>query len=379
MPDPATFAYLGFHPGQVIELDSDALGAIPVAPPLPSLAAGIVQERDFSRPPDGRVGLDPRIAGALIALGIFVIMIAIVVIPAWTVPIKGLSPALRLEALSSRRTSLVQLFAAAVVLVGFFFTYQSLLVSRRTLSATTDNQLAERYAKSLELVDAANSVDVRLGGILALDRIARTSEADRETIARFLSTLLVNPAPEGSREPRAAVEIAAMLAAIAELRELGFATPLHLSGLALQDLGPLRLGLDGCDLTGAEWMRLSVRSSNLSRACLLSVSMQDVDLRYSQLERIMARSATISHCDLSWCNLEGAVFIGADLRHISLVGSRLDRALFIGADLREANLRRTDLRGADLTDADLRGALVDRDTLWPPAVDPAERGVVTGE
>jgi hypothetical protein len=52
---------------------------------------------------------------------------------------------------------------------------------RRTLDATRDGQIADRYTKAVEQL-GSTTIDVTIGGIYALERIARDSPRDHPTV-----------------------------------------------------------------------------------------------------------------------------------------------------------------------------------------------------
>jgi uncharacterized protein YjbI with pentapeptide repeats len=313
-----------------------------------------------------------------VLLGLLIVSVAIaavLLVPSLIVHSEGLTATEYAQQLGALRTTLVQLFAAIFVFGGLFFTLQTVRLNRLSLLATTDSQLAERYAKSLELVTIANTFDTRLGGILALERLARTSAADRQTVVRFLSALLPRGRPEEKDRQRSPAELSAIINALGELRHIESDEELSLVRLSLADLEPVSLRTVTTDMTGCELQRLTLHDSRLTGSSLADGYLEDVDIRFSQCERLMARGATFRRCDMSWCSLAESVFIGADMSGVSLVGSNLNQTLFIGANLRGANLRATDLSKVVLDDADLEDAVADGNTLWPPDVDPQARGV----
>lgn len=59
--------------------------------------------------------------------------------------------------------------------------------ARRTAEPTEQGQVTERYTKAIEQLGSA-SLDIRIGGIYALERIARDSARDHPTVIEVLVT-----------------------------------------------------------------------------------------------------------------------------------------------------------------------------------------------
>lgn len=93
----------------------------------------------------------------------------------------------RLQAASGFRTALIAGVAGLAAL-------GSLVQSRRTYRLTQESQITDRYTKAIEQL-GSDKPDVRLGGIYALERIAKDSPADGATIAEVLAAFIRGRAP----------------------------------------------------------------------------------------------------------------------------------------------------------------------------------------
>jgi hypothetical protein len=76
-----------------------------------------------------------------------------------------------LRAQKEVRTTLLQGLGGAALLVGAYVTYRQLQTSR-------EGQITERFTRAIDQLGSEH-LDVRLGGLYALERIARDSPADR--------------------------------------------------------------------------------------------------------------------------------------------------------------------------------------------------------
>ncbi len=86
--------------------------------------------------------------------------------------------------------ALAQILAGAALLSGLYFTW-------RTLQVNQEGQITERFTRAIEQI-GSQQLEVRLGGIYALERIARDSERDHWTIMEVLTAYVRKHAPEES-------------------------------------------------------------------------------------------------------------------------------------------------------------------------------------
>jgi hypothetical protein len=94
----------------------------------------------------------------------------------------ALGPADQLKAENDARTTLLQGIAGLVLVVGAGATWRQLQINR-------EGQITERFNKAIDHLGERGDdrIDVRLGGIYALERIANNSKDDRATIAEILT------------------------------------------------------------------------------------------------------------------------------------------------------------------------------------------------
>jgi uncharacterized protein YjbI with pentapeptide repeats len=187
---------------------------------------------------------------------------------------------------SSVRTPLLQGLGALFLIAGLVATWQQVRISR-------EGQITDRFTNAINQLGSENKA-IRIGGIFALERIARESRQDRQAIGYTLATFVRNS------QPAAAVD------KLGPIQMLKIRAPDVQAALTVLCRSPL------CDNRAAE---TTADLRNLNRT----------DLRL----------------DLS----------KTDLRRASLSGARLDGVNLWGARLEGANLRRANLRAAGLSDA----------------------------
>jgi uncharacterized protein YjbI with pentapeptide repeats len=285
------------------------------------------------------------------------------------------------------RGTLLQALAGLVLLVGLYLTY-------RTFDLNRQGQVTERFTRAIDQLGEESKLDVRLGGIYALERIAWDSERDHwptmEVLTAYVREHAPLPPPRSVSEPEAQkagsgpstldeapsrkaipADIQAILSVLSR-RNTEYDKP-----ESRLDLG--RANLQGADLRGANLRRADLRGANLRGADLIEANLQGANLSGANLQARL-RGANLEGAHLIGPNLQGADLIGANLRGADLTGANLRRAYLIGvnlqganldgATLREADLRRAALEGASLRRAELLGVSLDGATFQGAKIDP---------
>ncbi|WP_322755902.1 pentapeptide repeat-containing protein [Frankia sp. Cas3] len=215
-------------------------------------------------------------------------------------------------------------------------------------------QLADRYTAAVTQL-GSDTLDVRLGGLYALERIAVDSPADHRTVVEVLSAFVrehtIPDRPGTLRRQRTRPVPAAPPADGAKLTEpAGPDTDIQAALTVLGRL-PARAGVPRADLTGAVLTGAVLTGAVLTGASLFEATLTHADLGGVDLTGADLVAATLTGADLSRTTLTGADLGGATLTRADLTG-----AVLTGADLVAATLTRADLTGAVLTDAQLVGA-----------------------
>jgi uncharacterized protein YjbI with pentapeptide repeats len=296
------------------------------------------------------------------------------------------APADRANAINSIRSTLMQGLAGLAVLVGVFFTWRQLQVNRQ-------GQVTDRYTKAIDQLGQA-SLEVKVGGIYALERIARDSLADRLTIVEVLTTFIRLHSPlssgtdERPRPPDPEAKLAAarnlkqrapmrdraphIQAAITVLGRMPGSGEKRSRGLSRVDL--IRSDLGHSDLAGAD-----LHYSDLSQSMLLGADLRGSDLTGAWFVRAILIDARLHQADLRSAVLWEARLEGADLRATDLTTADLTGARLDGARLDLADLRGADFSQAVLGNPTFHGAVADNTTIWPTDFDPQRAGVLPAD
>jgi len=246
------------------------------------------------------------------------------------------------------RTTLLQALAGGALLLGAYFTWRQVQTGRQQVHLAEQGQITERFTRAIDQL-GSDHLDVRLGGIYALERIARDSPNDRATIGEVLTAYIRGHAPWPPRlEDQPPIEAAIETVAFLRLRAPDVQAALTVLGRGhFADPDPDAPQLDLADT--------DLRRSYLSRADLRRARLYGADLRRARFDETDLRGATLIRAYLQEAHLLGANLQDAVLHHADLRDADLTDANLEGADLRHANLQGTKLGGVDLRGARLDG------------------------
>ncbi|MFI7624661.1 pentapeptide repeat-containing protein [Microbispora rosea] len=271
------------------------------------------------------------------------------------------------EGLRIQRTQARTAWVSGIgVVLGVGFTAFGLFYTARTLEATQESQITDRYTRAIEQLGNRESLDVRLGAIYALERLAQDSTRDHRTIYDVLAAFVRehDPAPKSkvAGPPTSDIQVALTVIARRDVYEEDEDVSIDLRAVRAPeaDLSGAHLSgayLYNADLNGADLSYSDLSGARLDRTILAHADIIRVDLTKAHLNKTVLAKAKLGETDLSDADLRGADLRGTDMRGTDNC-SPTDRcsANFSGADLRGADMRGADMRSVDLHGADLRGA-----------------------
>jgi len=246
-----------------------------------------------------------------LAGGIAAVVVALAI--AWVLFVPGADWLARHDVASAKGPLLQTARDAArgrlLTLAAGLFAVGALVYTARNFTLSREGQVTDRYTKAIEQL-GSDKLDVRIGGIYALERVARDSSRDHPTVMEVLTAFI----REHSNEPWPPSDPGGLERERSTRPDVQAAVTVVGRRDAERDIR--LIDLTGADLTGADLTRAILLRADLTRAILL-------------------------RADLTRADLHGATLIGADLT----------RADLHGADLHGAYLTGAYLTGADFTDA----------------------------
>jgi hypothetical protein len=307
----------------------------------------------------------------MLAIGGVLVLLAaaVLVVPPWLLARDvgaAVPPDQRANAINSVRSTMVQGIVGLAALGGIFVAWQQLQTDR---DLTREGQVTDRYTGAIDQLGHKN-VDVRLGGIYALARIAKDSPPDRVTVAEVLTAFIRGHAPWPPRLPgqppadtfppdklpllqSRAPDVQAALTVLSRDRRSDD-QPLDLNGTDLRRAQLVGAHLERTDFSGAHMEGAQLDDAHLERAILVGANLKAVEFYGAHL------GAFLSGANLEWAGLASTNLEGADLSD-----TRLKEALLTGANLEKARLDK----------ARLKGAWADETTRWPAGFDWRRAGV----
>jgi hypothetical protein len=128
---------------------------------------------------------------AIVVLALAIVWVLFVPLADWLArhdvgPVKG---ALRETAVDNARGRLLTLGAGLFAAGALVFTARNFTLSRRSLELTEQGQVTDRYTKAVEQL-GSDKLDVRIGGVHALERVARASARDHPTVMEVLTAFI---------------------------------------------------------------------------------------------------------------------------------------------------------------------------------------------
>ncbi len=248
--------------------------------------------------------------------------------------------------------------------------WQYLRRTQAQLPTTNARQITDRFSHAISNL-ASDKLEIRLGGIYTLERLAQESPSEYwmtiEILTAFVrerSILGSQPPPplEGidipkqqrkPSAPRIPTDVQAVMTILTR-RDVSQDRPdrsIELRGSNLR-----AADLNGIELGGADLWKVNLREAQLWQAKLAGAS----------LGRANLTEASLWQADLEGAYLWKANLEGANLSEANLENANLEDANLNGANLHHANLIDADLRKVvGMTQAQLASAIYDKHTQLP--------------
>ena len=332
----------------------------------------------------------PLITWALLAFAILVAFAAIMLVPVWLNPPLSRADLSAVPAGEKRvtlqqaqaqlqnsiRSTLLQGLAGAVVVAGAVATWRQVRISR-------EGQITDRLTHAIDQL-GDDKVDVRIGGIYALERLARDSAADRLAIGEILAAFIRIHAPwpaghPSHPDPHPTPDVDRTMLWLTD-RAPDVRTAVLVLGRHPHEEREHRLPLRRVDLRRTNFyhgtlIKVDLGDSNLAACAAAGVRWERCRFYNTDLRKTHLEGATLDQSEFKGAHLQGANLAGASLREANLSDASLRGASLRNADLRGANLTHADLSSADLSGARLDGARLaevraDQATTWPAGFTP---------
>jgi hypothetical protein len=243
----------------------------------------------------------------LILVGAFSLGLGLVVLVLWRLPkwqaagVQEIKDRLTVE--NAARQTLAQIVGGMVLIAGLFFTWANLNVAQenikitqdtatKNLETTREGQITDRFTKAIAQLGDTEHLAVRLGGIYALERIAKDSEKDHWPIMEVLTAYVRETAPWPPKPPKAVQP------------SKGEQFPQEVPPAIQEQLPPKPKADIQAILTVLG--RRTYSKEEETRLNLTNIDLWGVILAGAQLQEANLRGARLQEADLSHAYLEGA-------------------------------------------------------------------------
>lgn len=296
----------------------------------------------------------------------------------------GATPRERFEIENASRGTLGQILSGVAVLAGLIFAWQQLGSTTRSVQLSEQGQLTDRFSSAIGQL-ASEDLAVRLGGIYALEQIARDNPRDYAAAMQVLAAIVRGDEPADDASASAgplpqdvivamtvigrrttdqlALQVEQGIPCLdlrgARLPGLQLSAGANLRALCLDFVDLSGASLIGADFTGSSMLNARLEQARLDRA-VLAATLSEADL-----DRAFFNGARLDGANLAGASLEGAFFLCttdpddracASLRDANLLGANLAVAFFDGADLTATDFSLATLTGATFLNTDLSSA-----------------------
>ncbi|MFH1136713.1 MAG: pentapeptide repeat-containing protein [Pseudomonadota bacterium] len=244
-----------------------------------------------------------------------------------------------------------QAYLALGAFLTVYYTWRRIKLLEVQVLAIEDGQITDRYTKAIEQLGNEANITVRIGGIFALERIAKDSvkrcdHRDYNTVMEVLTGYIHIKSP---------LHI--------PLIECGEVSEYYTRGHITDDIQAALSVITRRELSyeHGENQKLDLSKCNLNSANLKGANLNGANLKESNLEDANMQSTRLEECNLECCilnnaKLQEAILIRANIKSTKLREADLQGANLLWANLTDAKLQKAKLQHAELSHADLQKA-----------------------
>lgn len=296
----------------------------------------------------------------------------------------------RLKLEDDTRKTFAQIIGGIVFLGGLIFTYNTFRLQQNTYQLQQEGQFTDRFTKAVAQI-GNDKLEIRLGGLYALERIAKDSPKDYWTVMEVLSAFIrqnskkkretskknsddnfVSNTTGAEENAEITIDIQAALTIIGR-RNIEQDSPINtidlsktnLRGAKLIGANLIKANLFEVDLNGADLKNANLNGANLSHAKLVGANLDgakliEANLIEANLSKASSRLSTFEYANLSRAILSnGANFFRTNFRYSKLIGTYIQNSKIDRADFSQAEMQNINLEGTFCLNADLSGTRIE--------------------
>jgi hypothetical protein len=236
------------------------------------------------------------VTSRILLSGLFIALTAIVIVSfgmlpkrllEYTVPLDSLTAVQQASAESAIRGSLLQAVGGILLVIGAITAWRQFLLSRKQHILDRHIATTEAFTKAVEYIGNPDAMNIRIGGIYSLDRVADDDPAERSRVLNVLTAYIRERSPSQGDIPRdvqtaltvlvnrqwpAPLDLSSIYLHHARLAK-ALLTDARLSGVDLSGAFLNAAKMQNVDLTGADLRNADLKGADLRGACLLNARM----------------------------------------------------------------------------------------------------------
>jgi hypothetical protein len=260
---------------------------------------------------------------------------------------------------NNARLTIAQIIGGFGLLLGLYATFKNVKIAQdnhrvalENLRVTEEGKLTERFSKAVELLGNTN-LDVKLGGIYALERIARDSLKDHWTVMEILTAFVREQSVRWYKSSQRWITD--------DFQNISYLDPVQPEiNISVDVQAALTV------IGRRKWVDQERRKTiELSGSFLAGAMLFDANLNSSNLTAINLTDATIYDSNLNNTVLIKAILVGTNFGYTKLDEAYLDEADLTGAELIGVDLSTT----TGLTWEQISKANIDETTKLPPELE----------
>ena len=237
-------------------------------------------------------------------------LVALALLSLWCVPplqlnqagIDDTDKASRASLEDQYRRTLAQILGGLALLYGLYLTHRRIVATEENVRVAQEGQVTERFTRAIEQL-GHQEMEIRLGGIYALERLAKDSEKDHSPIMEVLTAYVREKATKHGKYAKEAGKPTTDIQAI--LTVIGRRKPTDIKSLT-----------DFLDLSDTHLAGADLSLANLSGVSLFEADLSGASLNGADLSGVNLNLADLSLASLDKANLSGAKLFGANLNNV---------------------------------------------------------------
>lgn len=222
---------------------------------------------------------------------------------------------------NSFRTTLAQIIGGSLLLLSLYLTYRNVKIAQENTRIANENsristenlrlveegKLTDRFSKAVELL-GDEKLEIRLGGVYALERIALDSQKDHLTVIEVLSAFVRERSSQGEvideERKRPQEDIQAIMVVIGRRKWIE---------TEKQKINLSYTRLVNCILAGSDFRNTTFHNACFNNSNLIGVNLENTFLWKADFGNTILNSANLKGSNLSHVNFDQAMLNGTDL------------------------------------------------------------------